>query len=245
MCGRTDDFFKKRTTRKTTLSLVSNTKQIMASHRNRPQKPFTVCGWPRVRIPESCRGKEIVIGIDEAGRGPVLGSLVYCAAFWPADQNEEISKLGFDDSKQVKESERERLFEGIKNHPSIGWVIEELTAEEISEEMLRVDPVSLNAISYNTVIRALEIIRDGGRGHIAMESESTTITTSSSSGSSSSSSSSSSVFSSLAAMNMDPPIITDIFIDTVGKTHTHIVHVNDSCTKRFSLHSLHPTQPQL
>ena len=208
----------------------------MASYRNRPQKPFTVCGWPRVRIPESCRGKEIVIGIDEAGRGPVLGSLVYCAAFWPADQNEEISKLGFDDSKQVKESERERLFEGIKNHPSIGWVIEELTAEEVSEEMLRVDPVSLNAISYNAVIRALEIIRDGGRGHIAMESESTTITSSSSG-----SSSSSSVFSSLAAMNMDPPIITDIFIDTVGKTHTHIAHTNNGYTKRFSLCTLHPT----
>ena len=205
----------------------------MASHRNRPQKPFTVCGWPRVRIPESCRGKEIVIGIDEAGRGPVLGSLVYCAAFWPADQNEEISKLDFDDSKQVKESERERLFEGIKKHPSIGWVIEELTAEEISEEMLRVDPVSLNAISYNAVIRALEIIRDGGRGHIAVESESTSITTATTTASSSSSgSSSSSVFSTLAALNMDPPIIADIFIDTVGKRwreggcdHAHLMHI--------------------
>ena len=198
---------------------LKTSKDNMASRRNRPQKPLTVCGWPRVRIPESCRGKEIVIGIDEAGRGPVLGSLVYCAAFWPADQNEEISKLGFDDSKQVKESERDRLFEGIKKHPSIGWVIEELTAEEISEEMLRVDPVSLNAISYNAVIRALEIIRDGGRGHIAVENESTAITTtSSSSGSSSSSSSSgSNVFSTLAAMNMDPPIISDIFIDTVGR----------------------------
>jgi ribonuclease H2 subunit A len=163
-------------------------------------KPLTVCSWPRVRIPDACRGKEIVIGIDEAGRGPVLGSLIYCAAFWPADQNEEICKLGFDDSKKVAEGERDRLFEGIKKHPSIGWVIEELTAEEISEDMLRVEPVSLNAISYNAVIRALEIIRDGGRGHIAP--------TSSSSGSINNTNPTDS--------EQDPPIVGDIFIDTVG-----------------------------
>ena len=39
---------------------------------------------------------------------PMTGSLVYCAAFWPLTENEEISKLGFDDSKVLKEGERER-----------------------------------------------------------------------------------------------------------------------------------------
>ena len=79
------------------------------------------------------RGVDIVIGIDEAGRGPVLGSLVYCAAFWPASEHDTISKLGFDDSKQLKEGERDRFFDKIRSHPSIGWVIEELTAEFISQ----------------------------------------------------------------------------------------------------------------
>jgi ribonuclease HII len=92
-----------------------------------------VCGWPRVRIPETCRNVEIVIGIDEAGRGPVLGSLVYTAAFWPASENDAIAKLGFDDSKQLKEDERDKLFDQIKSHPSIGWVIEEITAQDISK----------------------------------------------------------------------------------------------------------------
>jgi ribonuclease H2 subunit A len=36
----------------------------------------------------------VVIGIDEAGRGPVLGSLVYCAAFWPVSEHDAICKLG-------------------------------------------------------------------------------------------------------------------------------------------------------
>jgi ribonuclease H2 subunit A len=92
-----------------------------------------VCSWPRVRIPDTCRNVEIVIGIDEAGRGPVLGSLIYTAAFWPLSESEAICKLGFDDSKQLKEGERDRFFDKIRSHPSIGWVIEEITAKDISK----------------------------------------------------------------------------------------------------------------
>ena len=125
-----------------------------------------ICTWPkdgdvpRIHIPEECLGQEIVVGIDEAGRGPVLGSLTYCAAFWPVSKNEEICKLGFDDSKQLKEGQRESFFDDIRRHPSIGWVIEELTAETISKEMQRRNAISLNLISYNAVVRMLEKIRD-------------------------------------------------------------------------------------
>jgi ribonuclease H2 subunit A len=101
--------------------------------------------------------------LDEAGRGPVLGSLVYCAAFWPVSENAEICKLGFDDSKALKDTDRERLFEGIRNHPSIGWVIEEIDAMTLSQEMLRTQPISLNKISYNGVVRMLEKIRDANQ----------------------------------------------------------------------------------
>ena len=51
----------------------------------------------------------------------------------PLSENEEIKRLGFDDSKQLKEGERDKLFEVIRSHPSVGWVIEELTAVHISE----------------------------------------------------------------------------------------------------------------
>lgn len=91
------------------------------------------CDWDRVRIPESCLGCDIVIGIDEAGRGPVLGSLVYTAAFWPVSEDAAITKMGFDDSKQLKEGERDRLLKKIIDTPSIGWVIEEIDAVTISE----------------------------------------------------------------------------------------------------------------
>ena len=153
----------------------------------------TICSWPRVRIPDACRDVEIVIGVDEAGRGPVLGSLIYCAAFWPASLHDEISNMGFNDSKQLSESNRDVLFNKMLKHPSIGWVIEELTAPYLSREMLRPTPISLNSLSYDAVVRALQIIKDGD-----------------------------SIYSYQAdvppgsKVNTLPPIINQIYIDTVG-----------------------------
>ena len=47
---------------------------------------------------------EIEIGIDEAGRGPVLGPMVYGCAFWPIGMGEKMrEEFGFNDSKQVNE----------------------------------------------------------------------------------------------------------------------------------------------
>ena len=105
----------------------------------------------------------------------MLGSLIYCALFWPASEQESIAKLGFNDSKQLKESDRESLLEKISSHPSIGWVVEELSASFVSQvlhcislcrsiiynkEMLRPSPVSLNELSYEAVVKALSQIRD-------------------------------------------------------------------------------------
>jgi ribonuclease H2 subunit A len=93
---------------------------------------MTSANWPRVRIPDSCQGVDIIIGVDEAGRGPVLGPMVYAAAFWPMSLDAEIQKMGFNDSKQLKESDRDKFFASIRDHPSIGWVIEEISAADIS-----------------------------------------------------------------------------------------------------------------
>jgi hypothetical protein len=45
-------------------------------------------GTREVRIPECIKGQAVVVGVDEAGRGPVLGPMVYSAAFWPLSMAE-------------------------------------------------------------------------------------------------------------------------------------------------------------
>jgi ribonuclease HII len=41
------------------------------------------------------------MGIDEAGRGPVFGPMVYGACIWPIELKETLKKIGFADSKKL------------------------------------------------------------------------------------------------------------------------------------------------
>lgn len=87
------------------------------------------------------------MGIDEAGRGPVIGPMVYACCLWPTHKTEEFSRLGFADSKKLKESQRENLFEIIKENPSIKWETRVVTSEIISTKMLGKLKTSLNVLS--------------------------------------------------------------------------------------------------
>lgn len=54
-----------------------------------------------------------MLGIDEAGRGPVLGPMTYGAAYWSCVDDKEVSAMGFDDSKALTAEQRNRLFDRI------------------------------------------------------------------------------------------------------------------------------------
>lgn len=88
-------------------------------------------------IPESFGSQPCCLGIDEAGRGPVLGPMVYGAAFWPVAMDEEIGKLGFRDSKALTAAERDSLFARLKRSGKIGYVLRVISAREISARMLQ------------------------------------------------------------------------------------------------------------
>lgn len=107
------------------------------------------------KVPEICKSKPCVLGIDEAGRGPVLGPMVYGIAYCPIEKNSDLKALGVDDSKALKESEREALFEKLLE-PSVaeyvGWAIHVLSPRYISTSMFKRHKYNLNTVSHDTAI---------------------------------------------------------------------------------------------
>lgn len=90
---------------------------------------------------------EIVIGVDEAGRGPLAGNVVAAAAIlkkYSSDLDE------INDSKKLTEKKREKLFDVIMENFYIG--VGEATPEEIDEINI------LNA-TFLSMRRALENLK--------------------------------------------------------------------------------------
>ena len=104
----------------------------------------------------------IILGIDEAGRGPVMGPMVYACAYWKEEYDNDIrKKFKFNDSKALKPEEREKMFEQIKSHPNIiKYELIVLTSDYISKEMLKRQKVSLNEISQNSAKTLIKMARD-------------------------------------------------------------------------------------
>ena len=68
------------------------------------------------------KGYERVVGLDEAGRGPLAGPVVASAVMV---RQFKISNLKFkiNDSKKISAKNREKIYEILINHPDIRWGI--------------------------------------------------------------------------------------------------------------------------
>ncbi|VDM00366.1 unnamed protein product [Schistocephalus solidus] len=94
-----------------------------------------------------------MLGIDEAGRGPVLGPMLYASAVASTGKIEALRGMGLADSKQLTEEKREELLEKmLANSEWIAYSIHSISPMEITEKMLSSTKISLNVISQNSAI---------------------------------------------------------------------------------------------
>lgn len=109
-------------------------------------------GSEKAPQPPKWASKPCIMGIDEAGRGPVLGPMVYGCLYCAKSYQNTLSTLNFADSKTLKEEKREELFENLKADESIGWNADVIDPRELSHKMLKKEKINLNEISHDSAI---------------------------------------------------------------------------------------------
>ncbi|EIW84266.1 ribonuclease HII [Coniophora puteana RWD-64-598 SS2] len=104
-----------------------------------------------------------ILGVDEAGRGPVLGPMVYGVAFCPKAYEEQLEGMGFADSKTLTPQKREELLRVLNSDPyNLGWAVRVLSPQAISAGMLRNPPINLNKQAQDaTILLIQEVLQKG------------------------------------------------------------------------------------
>lgn len=107
---------------------------------------FVMCERLKYEKAAYQQGKKVIIGLDEAGRGPMAGPLVVGAVIFDRDYyNEDI-----DDSKKLTEKKREALYDVII-HDALAYQIEIIDVEEV-------DRFNVYQASKIGMLRAIEHI---------------------------------------------------------------------------------------
>uniref|UniRef100_A0A8D2IY34 Ribonuclease n=1 Tax=Varanus komodoensis TaxID=61221 RepID=A0A8D2IY34_VARKO len=113
-------------------------------------------------VPAICRTEPCSLGIDEAGRGPVLGPMVYGICYCPVVRQGDLETMKVADSKTLTEIQREELFEKLDDaKDSVGWALHILSPNFISNSMQRAK-YNLNALSHDTAIGLIQHALDSG-----------------------------------------------------------------------------------
>ena len=92
-----------------------------------------------------------IAGADEAGRGPLVGSVVAAAVILDPENPIE----GLNDSKKLSEKKREKLFVEIKEK-ALAWAIAECSAQEIDE----INILQASLLAMRRAVEKLEIKPD-------------------------------------------------------------------------------------
>lgn len=115
---------------------------------------------PPALLPTSTSpAQECVLGVDEAGRGPVLGPMVYGVFYLPTPLSDPLLREThhFDDSKVLNPAVRTSLMQALCDpssdlYASCGWAINSLSARDIAADMLGPAPRNLNTQALDSTV---------------------------------------------------------------------------------------------
>ena len=93
-------------------------------------------------------GIQYIGGVDEVGRGPLIGPLVAACCVLPADFHLE----GLTDSKKLSEKKREKFYDYIKEH-ALAYGIGEVSPE-------RIDEVNIYQATKEAMYMAIKQVQD-------------------------------------------------------------------------------------
>ncbi|MFX0100778.1 MAG: ribonuclease HII [Candidatus Hodarchaeota archaeon] len=95
---------------------------------------------------------KLKMGADEAGRGPVLGPLVICAALFSDECEDQLVSCGVDDSKKLTSKKREQLAKIIKEK-AIDFEIVSIPAKKIDAAQNK--GINLNDLEVIGFVKAI------------------------------------------------------------------------------------------
>ena len=118
-----------------------------------------------------------VMGIDEAGRGPLVGGVYTAAVSVPLALAEDLLTGAWseiNDSKKLTEKKREKLAEIIKTTPGCTWAIASASPAEIDQlNILRATHVAMKRAADEVAAKLLTTgdrpQTTGGRPHILVD----------------------------------------------------------------------------
>ena len=92
------------------------------------------------------------MGVDEAGRGPVLGPMIVAGIIIPEDKTKILDRIGVKDSKKLTPKRRTVLDRKLRRMFEYETV--EITAKDI--DTLRAKEINLNEIEKTAIIKVIE-----------------------------------------------------------------------------------------
>jgi len=133
-------------------------------------------------IPDKCKVQACYVGIDEAGRGPVLGPMVYGIFCCVGDEEaikeklkkQDLSKIEenppclidsipkMNDSKQLTDKIREEIFAQIADLDYIAFGLKIISPMQIAAKSYRRQKISLNDISHDAAIELTKGLLERG-----------------------------------------------------------------------------------